>query len=235
MKTRHSRPRQYCCPAPTLLFSWVFCLLFFHGPVWADEDLSKVLDGIADRYAPLQGLVVRYEREVISRTLSMLGGEVRGDLASGRMFIKPPCYLRLEQESPTHEIIVTDGRTLRWYIPVKKEIHEYPAERFGQEMKFLTDLFGGLKEAKKAFRPSFKGTDKDGLICLELIPDPPWEQVDRVIVKTSSHFEIRSVEIRNTIGGITRFILSEARETGSFPADFFHLEVPRGVKVVREQ
>lgn len=66
-------------------------------------------------------------------------------------------------------------------------------------------------------------------------PDPPWEQVDRVIVKTSSHFEIRSVEIRNTIGGITRFILSEARETSSFPADFFHLEVPRGVKVVREQ
>ncbi|NQU14566.1 MAG: outer membrane lipoprotein carrier protein LolA, partial [Desulfobacteraceae bacterium] len=117
---------------------------FFVCPAFASNDLSNILDGIRNKYGHLPGLSVTYTREVITRSMSMLGGQVKGDLATGRIYFKPSHYMRLEQETPRSETIIYNGDTLWWYIPDKKCVYKYPAQQFGQELRFLSNVFGGL-------------------------------------------------------------------------------------------
>ena len=79
----------------------IFPILIFalNGLAVADETLVNILDGIQKNYGRLSGLSVPYSREVITRSMSMLGEQARGDMASGTIYFKHPYLLRLEQEN----------------------------------------------------------------------------------------------------------------------------------------
>ena len=100
--------------------------LFCVSPVPGSDNLSGILEGIRNKHNHLPGLTVNYTREVITRSMSMLGKQVKGDLATGRIYFRPPYFLRLEQKTPQTEAIIADGETLWWYIPQKKQAHQYP-------------------------------------------------------------------------------------------------------------
>ena len=70
----------------------------------ADDRLTGILKGIRALYGPLPGLEVSYEREVITRSMAMLGVQTQKDLASGKIYFKPPHFLRVQQEKPKHEV-----------------------------------------------------------------------------------------------------------------------------------
>ncbi len=96
-------------------------MLLFHGSAaFAKDDLSTVLEGIKQKYGNLPGLSIPYTREVITRSMSMLGNQVKGDLATGQMFFKPRYFLKLEQRTPNIETLIANEETLWWYIPDKK-------------------------------------------------------------------------------------------------------------------
>ena len=106
----------------------------------ADESLVNILEGIQKNYGHLSGLSVPYSREVITRSMSMLGEQARGDMASGTIYFKHPDLLRLEQEKPKAETIIANNNTLWWYIPDKKCAYRYPAKDFGKELRLLLSL-----------------------------------------------------------------------------------------------
>ena len=97
-----------------------------------DEGLPEILEGILHRYGNLTGLSVTYQREIITKSMALLGKEMKGDLATGKIFFKPPHNLYIRQETPKPEIVVTDGRTLWWYIPDKKLVYQYPSNKLGK-------------------------------------------------------------------------------------------------------
>ncbi|HDM09222.1 MAG TPA: hypothetical protein ENF92_01755, partial [Desulfobacteraceae bacterium] len=69
-----------------IIFLLIFCLGCARGlrPGYA-QDLNQVLEGIHNHYKADNGLVIDYRREVKTRTMSMLGNKVKGDLASGKI------------------------------------------------------------------------------------------------------------------------------------------------------
>ena len=91
-----------------------FCCSHLRLP---NGDLTDILEGIRKNYGSLPGLTLSYSREVITRSMAMLGDQVKGDLATGHMFFKPPCFLKLEQKTPKQETVISDEETLWWYIP----------------------------------------------------------------------------------------------------------------------
>ncbi len=219
-------------------FLMIFCglagLFFFPFDGYGENDLFSVLEGVKTKYNCVHGLKISYRREVITKTMAMLGTQAGGDLASGKIFFKPPNLVRLEQSSPRIETLVTNGKSLWWYIPEEKKVYVYSSEQFGNELKALNTIWTGFTDKAKSFKITLLGKDQKGNYLLELVPDPPWEQVDRIKVKVSETFEIQSIDIINTLGTTTRFYFDKIISTGDLEDHFFEFTVPEGVKVIHE-
>lgn len=208
--------------------------ILLQGVSIADESLTTILEGIQKTYGPLPGLSVPYTREVVTRSMSMLGAQAKGDTASGKIFFRHPHFLRLEQERPKPETIIANRDTLWWYIPDKKCAYRYPANEFGKELRLLSDIFRGLAQVEKTFQVILHGQDPSGAYEIELIPDPPWQEIDRISVTATRQYEIRSIKIHNTLGTITHFTLGGLHEESDFEEGFFRFAAPQGVEVIVE-
>jgi len=209
-------------------------IMLTYPPVFAEGTLSSILQGIKNRYGTSSGLSVPYTRDVITRSMSMLGAQTKGDLASGIIHFKSPHFLRLDQEMPASEIIIANDDILWWYIPDKKEAHRYRAKDFGRELRLLSNIFRGLAEVKDSFKVQLQEKDEKGDYKIVLVPDPPWQEIDRIILTVSPEYEIRSVRIFNALGSVTRFNLGDFELEKTFEKGFFEFVAPPGVNVVVE-
>ncbi|VBB41349.1 Outer membrane lipoprotein carrier protein [uncultured Desulfatiglans sp.] len=196
-----------------------------------EPELGALFDGIRERYGSLSGLTMPYTREVVTRSMSMLGTKGGGDTASGRIFFKAPHFLRMEQASPRVELLVTDGGTIWWYVPDERVVHRHSADRFGQELRLLNDIFQGLLTVEERFAVSYGG-EEGGYEQIVLRPDPPWEEIDHVLISVSPDYRIRKVAIHNMLGSVTTFTLDEPEPKTSFPEGFFRFTPPEGVRTV---
>ena len=209
-------------------------IMLTYPPVFAEGTLSSILQGIKNRYGTSSGLSVPYTRDVITRSMSMLGAQTKGDLASGIIHFKSPHFLRLDQEMPASEIIIANDDILWWYIPLKKEAHRYRAKDFGRELRLLSNIFRGLAEVKDSFKVQLQEKDEKEDYKIVLDPDPPWQEIDRIILTVSPEYEIRSVRIFNALGSVTRFNLGDFELEKTFEKGFFNFVAPPGVNVVVE-
>jgi outer membrane lipoprotein-sorting protein len=216
------------------LFLFSFMLLAWQSPVSGGDRLSGIIEGIHEKYRKLPGLEVGYTRDVITRSMSMLGAQARGDLATGHIYFRPPHFLRLEQETPKHETIITNGETLWWYIPDKKCAHKYPSEQFGKELNLLSDIFRGFTQLEKQFKVGIVDQNDAGEYLIQLEPDPPWQDIDRLRITVTPKYDIRVLDIYNQLGSITRFTLKNLAVKEDFEEGFFHFALPEGVKLIEE-
>ncbi len=199
------------------------------------DNLSHVLDGVKKRYANLPGFMVSYQREIITGSMALLGDSLKTDLAAGELYFRPPRFLKVQQETPTPETLTTDGDTLWWYLPQEKRVYQYPSERLGKELHLLGDIFQGLRQVGESFDIIQSGLDEEGDFRFTLIPNPPWEEIDNIILWVDrSDFHIRIVEIQNTLGDTTRFILGDLSVRDRLSEDFFRFIAPEGVQVILE-
>jgi outer membrane lipoprotein carrier protein len=203
--------------------------------VSATGELSTTIEGIRKRYGHLPGFTVPYEREIITRSMAMLGAQQASDLATGQIHFKPPHFLRVQQETPNPEAVISDGETLWWYIPQKKQAYRYPSHKLGKELKVLGDIFQGLRKAEETFVITLAGHDGNDERRLALRPKPPWPDIDHITLSvTREDCRIRKVEIHNVLGGMTRFKLGDILVQERFKEGFFSFSPPEGVKVIEE-
>jgi len=215
----------------------IFYLLIslFACPASAGNELSDIFDGIQNKYGHLPGLSITYSREVITQSMSMLGSQIKGDMATGKIYFKPSRYMRLEQEKPRSETIIYNGDTLWWFLPDKKCVYKYPAKKFGQELKFLSNVFGGLGKVGDGFKISIIDQKDTGEFLIKLRPDPSWENIDYMVLTLTGDNDIQGVDIHNQLGGITRFKFKKLIPKKSFDKDFFQFVVPKGVQLVEQK
>lgn len=220
-----------------VLFS---CLLFFlvlgfTKQALAGDEVSRIIDGMRSRYGNAEGITAGYTREAISKTMALLGTADRHDLAQGRLYFRPPYSLRLEQTSPQEELLVTDGQSLWWHVPHKNEAYRYPALEFGRELRLLSDILTGLRDAGANFEISLDSHSDTSVSCLTLKPDPPWADIDHLeVVILKSDYTIKQVEIYNMVGGLTRFVFSGLKETDRLAETFFSFSPPHGTKIIEQ-
>ena len=220
--------------------SYKICLLvvsviffFTLPPTWAGDTVDQILNGIHERYKPPGGLVLTYRREVKTKTMSMLGSRVKGDLASGKIFVLPPALLRVEQDKPRKETLLTDGESLWWIIPEEKIVHQYSSDQFGQELRIIADLWQAPSRLKKRFHITALKDEKKDVFILKMVPSPPWEQVDRILVHVSADFALNVLEMVSPLGTTTTFYF-DAIEPAQLTSKSFRFVVPDGFKVVHE-
>jgi len=213
----------------------LLCLILsLSGAVTAggNDRLSAVLDGVLKRYSELKGMSVSYKREIITKSMAMLGDEVASDTATGTIIFTPPHYLAIEQETPGRETVTTDGETLWYYIETKKTVYEYPADSLGREIRLLSEIFSGLSNVYDSFDVELEEKDE---YSLKLVPNPLWEDMDHIeLLVERGTYNIRVVEIFDLLGGITRFKLDRPSARNDLKKDDFIFKAPSGVKTVKE-
>lgn len=202
----------------------------------AETQLSEILAAVQKRYADLPGLSIPYKREILTRSMALLGGSMGADMASGQIHFKPPKFLKVQQDTPKPETIISDGKTLWWYVPHKSQVYRYPSHQLGKEIQLLNDIFQGLRAVEESFDVMLMERDNKGNHQLKLIPNPPWAEIHHIMLSVSGgDYTINKVEIHNQIGGITRFMLGDLSVEDKFPEGFFRFVVPEGVQVIQQE
>ena len=230
----------YGSPIRSLVVTALFLLthLFFPSPSnagAAEDQVTVILKGLQARYAELPGLSMPYERDIMTKSMALLGEDMRQDLATGRLFFKPPQFFKVQQEKPRPEAVISDGKTVWWYIPEEKTAYKYPSQKLGQELKLLSDIFKGLKSVREGFKVILNDSEMKGEHRIQLIPDPPWPDIDHIVISVrEKDFLIKSVAIYNLIGGRTRFVFGDLLIEESFEKRFFEFEAPEGVRIIEE-
>jgi outer membrane lipoprotein-sorting protein len=215
---------------PCVFLSW-----FNPGTACSNELLTNALNGILKTYGGLPGLSVPYQREIITKSMAMLGENMKTDIASGTFIFRPPCYLKVVQDLPEEEIITTDGQTIWWYMPEKKVVYRYPADELGKEMLLLSNIFNGLSHVTDSFDVTLEKPPDKREYNLKLTPKETWEDIDHILLTVNSDiFAIRAVEIHNLLGTITRFKLGDFLAQEDLKKGFFELEIPDGVELIEE-
>jgi outer membrane lipoprotein carrier protein len=218
-----------------LMAGFLLLCLFPWSAFAEDPKLSAILEGIRKRYGLVPGLTLTYEREVITKSMAMLGSQVKPEVATGLIYYKSPHSLKFQQETPTKEILVTDGNVLWWYIQAKNQAHRYSSHQLSQELKLLGDIFQGLRGVEQSFVIFQKGEDEKGALILEVTPSPSWGDIDHIdLTITPGTFHIQKVEIYNLLGGLTRFKLGDSIKEERFKDDFFTFTPPPGTRVIEE-
>ncbi len=218
-----------------LMAGFLLLCLFPWSALAEDPKLSAILEGIRKRYGLVSGLTLTYEREVITKSMAMLGSQVKPEVATGVIYYKSPHSLKFQQETPTKEILVTDGNVLWWYIQAKNQAHRYSSHQLSQELKLLGDIFQGLRGVEQSFVILQKGEDEKGSLILEVTPSPSWGEIDHIdLTITPGTFHIQKVEIYNLLGGLTRFKLGDSVKEERFKDDFFTFTPPPGTRVIEE-
>jgi outer membrane lipoprotein carrier protein len=221
-------PRIACIALSFMMLVWV-------KPAFAGDQVSSVIQCIQKRYGNLPGLTVPYEREILTRSMALLGDQVASDRATGRIYFKPPHCLRVEQQTPTQESVISNASTLWWYIPEKKKAYQYPAQKLGKELRIFADIFQGLRQAEESFIVSLGGDKQAGERQLELTPNPSWPDIDHITLHLASEdCRIEKIEIYNVLGGMTRFILGKETVEKNFQASFFTFTPPEDVEIIKE-
>jgi len=215
-------------------FLLVLTVLFNSATVWPDDQLDQILKHIQGNYDHLSGLTTAYTREVITRSMSLLGTQVKGDLATGKIHFRSPYFLRLEQQTPKTESIIANHETLWWYVPEKNEAHKYSSRAFGRELKLLGDIFRGLRKVEDRFQVSLiTEPGQDGYL-VELRPGEDWQEIERITLRLTEEYLVSQVDILNLMGTVTRFTLFDLVARDDFETGFFDFVLPEGVKVIEE-
>ena len=218
-----------------LMAGFLLLCLFPWGALAEDAKLSTIFEGIRKRYGLVSGLTLTYEREVITKSMAMLGSQVKPEVATGVIYYKAPHSLKFQQETPTKEILITDGNVLWWYIQAKNQAHRYSSHQLSRELKLLGDIFQGLRGVEQSFVILQKGEDEKGALILEVTPSPSWGDIDHIdLTVTPASFHIQKVEIYNLLGGLTRFKLGDSVKEEKFKDDFFTFTPPPGTRIIEE-
>jgi outer membrane lipoprotein-sorting protein len=218
-------------------FMLFFALIFFsHALIaGADDQLSSVIDGIFKRYGALNGLSVPYKREIITKSMAILGAGTKSETASGTILFRPPNCLEVQQTAPGKEILTTDGQTIWYYIAEKNTVYEYPADKLGKEVRLLSDIFTGRIKAGDGFDATQSDLGDKKEYHLKLVPNPAWEEVDHIdLLVERDKFDIRVVEIHDLLGTITRFTMEQMTVRKDLRKKDFTFEAPKGVKTIKE-
>ncbi|MDR1578502.1 MAG: outer membrane lipoprotein carrier protein LolA [Deltaproteobacteria bacterium] len=195
---------------------------------------EEILKGLSKRYQGLHGLSATYSR----KTQTELTRDIfqnKESQATGQLAWREPAFLRLEQKSPTEELMVTDGSTVWWYLIAEKQVHIYRQLDLAGEMAPLLSFLTNLNELKKNFRVKISPDESDRPKQSGLLLDPRQKDsaTGRIIAWCDQDFQLTGFDLLTVTGEKTSFYLTNV-EPQSWELDQFSFTPPQGVKIIEE-
>jgi outer membrane lipoprotein-sorting protein len=205
------------------------------APALAADD---VLEAIQRKYAGLKSLAADYTRVTTTKAMEGVFQSESRHTASGVLYYRYPDKLRLDQKRPDAERLITNGRTVWWYIPAEKLVYRYQNVDVYGELKPLLDFLGGIEKLTQRFDVQINpaGTDGQADHRLELTAlDEDWSGPEGIVAwfdpddRTLTGFRLTTLT-----GEITDFSLSNLEINPDVSPELFGFTIPPDVKLVEE-
>lgn len=138
---------------------------------------------------------------------------------------------------PQVEKLVTDGRTVWWYMPDENLVHLYKNVDVYGEMKPLLDFLGGLSKLDKTFKvkviPAGSGEDDRHQLELNKLKEGSGPSGITVWFHPKS-YDLAGFRLTSLTGETTDFTLENAKINPKLEDRVFVFDIPRGAQVVEE-
>ena len=201
----------------------------------ADQGLAKVMAGVKAKYKKITDFSADYTRVTKTRTMGPMGPTTRRVRASGRIYFKKPMMVRMDQQAPRVERLTTDGRTVWWYRPSRKELVLYSMAKQTGSLRPVLDFLDGLSGLDRGFtirRHKEKGLDPK-LMAVVLEPKKPRPDLKYLIFYLlKKDLLLKRFVMVNFMGARTEYTFYRHELTKKLKASWFRFKRPRGVRVI---
>ena len=200
----------------------------------AAADAAEVARKVQARYDDTRDFTASVTQEM---TIASLGKTV---VSHGTIAFKRPGKLRLELTDDEPQTVVADGTTLWLYQPKEQQVMKAPfdaAFRSTTPISFLT----GVGRINDDFEVQLDGNTPAGTvtpgappeIVLLLTPKRAGNDVGQLrLTVAPDSFDIRSAEVHDPLGNISRLRFDHMHRNGGVPDEQFVFHVPPGVDVI---
>ncbi|MDR2613639.1 MAG: outer membrane lipoprotein carrier protein LolA [Deltaproteobacteria bacterium] len=233
-------------PVPRALLACALALLASlaaAGPLPAAGDgdrraREELLGRFAARYKGLSGFRASYRRSTSTPATDPVFKSQAVQTAEGTLYWRKPLGLRLVQEKPSREELVTDGATAWWYLPSERIVRVYEGVELAEGFRPLTAFFDGAEELQRHYRVTAAPDDpaRPGASGFVLTPrEGDGGAQDTIVVWCGPDAALTGFRLVAGTGERTDFFLDSPEINPSLPEGFFRFRAPRGTRVVREE
>jgi outer membrane lipoprotein carrier protein len=187
------------------------------------------------RYQQITSLAALYQRKSIF--VAAGNDSERTVEGEGRLLWARPTSLRLEQDEPRKELIVTQQGSVWWVRPQRGRADVYPLDRFTSGLRSLMDALGGLARVDESFtvEPATeedRTPDSAGQNILVLKPKEKRADLKRLVLWFSPEETVlQGFRIISLIGDVTEYRLQQVRVNPPLAADSFSYTAPPDYKL----
>lgn len=187
------------------------------------------------RYQQIHGLEASYQR----KSLFVAAGDdnERTVEGNGQLQWSRPTNLRLVQEEPRKELIVTSQGSVWWVRPQRGRADIYPLDRFTSGLRSLLDALGGLARVDESFtveppQEEDHTPDNAGMSILVLKPKEKRSDLKRLVLWFSREdLVLRGFRIISLIGDVTEYRFQQVQVNPHLGPETFNYQAPGDYKV----
>jgi outer membrane lipoprotein-sorting protein len=225
------------CRRVAVAFRWAFLaffalLAFLATAALAAGETSDLVAKIQERYDGVRSLRADFLQETSSRATAL------ATTAHGTVYYLKPRAMRWDYKEPQQQFVI-NGDEAWLYAPEEKTIHLYQLDKIIRSPVVLS-FFSGLGQLRETFQisqlPDDPGPPKRHR--LELLPRNPEmkAQVSKVGLWIEPEtYRVVRIQTVDPLGNTNQIILSNFQVNAPLSASLFTLQVPKGVKVQRQE
>ena len=188
--------------------------------------MEEIIERVEKRYA-VSGFSARFIQTSTLKAMAIT------EMASGRLFAKPPGMMRWEYETPERQLVITDGKKLWIYRPDDFQVMVGKAPSFFGEGKgagFLSNIEG----VRQNFEITPGGISKDSNYVLKLVPKKKTFDLSKILLLISPNtFDVIQVVTYNPYDDETRIELNSYEHNKDLMDSLFKFEIPKGIDVIK--
>jgi outer membrane lipoprotein carrier protein len=196
-------------------------------------ELSTILEKLKTQFGASRTFKAEYVRDLLPKVSSVLPSASMK--AEGTLLFASPNKLRLEQQKPRPEQLISNGAKVWWYIPAEKTVQIFSLKEHGQQVKPITDFFSGLGGLERHFNVKLdKAVPEEApFYALLLAPKTPQPDLNQLTLRISKE-TLLPLEFTffNLLGDGTRFRFSQVQTGIKIPGSAFQFTPPQGTQVI---
>ena len=191
---------------------------------------SELIAKIQKRYDQTHSWSADFLQQTRSQATSM------GTSARGKLFFLKPRAIRWDYEQPRQQFVINEDKA--WlYVPEEKTIYLYAADQIINSPIVLS-FFSGLGKLGEMFNitqlPTESGpTPRLRLLLLPWEPESPVSQISLWIDPHS--YQVVGIQTEDPLGNINKITFSNIQLNPPLQPSWFALEVPKGVRLERQE
>lgn len=205
-------------------------LLLFSTPAIAQEhDLQTIIDQVQAEYERTDTLYASFSQ------VSRLRSVPKPKESHGIVYFKKPGKMRWEYTNPEQQLLVSDGRTMWFYVAEDAQVIVQDAEDAYGSRTPVTFLSGMGKLQNDFYMKLLPDSTPDTGYKLELLPKQPQSDLAKLILTVDpATFRIVHTAVYDPYGNITDVYLENVEPNTNPPDDLFTFDIPDGVDVIQQ-